>query len=392
MDEAKNIIFVGLYDDDNLGDKIIYECTKQLYEKYTHVISQKSKSLSLNPPIAKRKPNIVIRAAYKLRRILSSMLLKRNYFSATTTYALKDAQQYYYHEIKGADIIILTGGGLIKYKYQFCCWGTLSALLRAANKHGIPVWLNAVGVEGYDEREQACRYLKDSLHLPCVKQISVRDDITTLIDMYLDGSPQCECIKVADAAVWAGEVYGIKRNNNTDLIGIGIGREYLFYRDEIKYPINLKEFYVELIKCLLNEQKPFVLFTNGDKEDNATAIEICDTFHAIGKSIELHIPKSDKHLIEIIAKCRGIIAARLHSCIIAYSLNVPCVGMVWNEKVAFFGSDIGYSNRFLRDYEMYPQEAITRMEEAIKNGYNGNERDLYRESIINSIKSNSEDI
>lgn len=392
MEDVRNIIFVGLYEDDNLGDKIIYECARKLYEKYASGLSYKTKCLSLNPPVEERKPSVIKRAVYKVRKIIGAFLFKRNYFSATTKQKLNEAEKYYYENIQGADLIILTGGGLIKYKYQFCCWGSLSALLRAADKRNIKVWLNAVGVEGYDEREHACRYLKDSIQLPCVKKISVRDDITTLIDKYFDGNPQCECKMVADAAVWAGEVYNITKRNDSKIIGIGIGHKHLFERDEIKHPVKLKEFYIDLIKRLLNEQQSLILFTNGGKEDNETAKEICDAIKSEGIIIELYIPNADKDLIEIIAKCKGIIAARLHSCIIAYSLDIPCVGMVWNEKVAFFGEEIGYPNRFLRDYEIYPQETIAQIEEALENGYDEKKRDEYRETIIDSIKTNIKDI
>ena len=394
MRKVKNIIFVGLYDDDNLGDEVIYKCTKYLYSKYSIDVKYESRSLSLlNPPIGDIIPNIIKRGAYKLRKILGAIFFKRNYFSATTMQKLWDIQQYYYGAIQGADLIIVAGGGLIKYRYQFCCWGSLSVLLRAANKRNIPVWLNAVGVEGYDEKENSCRYLKESLHLPCVKKISVRDDISTLIDKYFDGKPQCECRKVADTAVYAGEAYNNQKLNNSQIIGIGIGDEFLFFgRDEINHPINHREFYIDLIKRLLAEQQKIILFNNGAKEDNKTAIEIFNIFRFAGKSIELKMPESDEQLIEIIAKCRGIIAARLHSCIIAYSLDIPCVGMVWNEEVAFFGKNIGYPNRFLRDYEMQPENALKQIKIALKVGYNETKRDEYRKTIIDNIKMNVEEL
>lgn len=389
MGKTFNIALVGLYDDDNLGDLIIYKSVESLYGQSMNVLDLNTRKISLNYPIQSKKPTIVQRIICKIKKILACK--KKVVISASDTLYIKDLQNYYTKELRNINLVIFVGGGLIKYQYQFCCWGSVIALLNAANDQKIPVWFNAVGVEGYDENFESCQKLKKALHLPCLKKISVRDDIDTLIGKYFDNEPTCECVKVVDTAVWASEVYGVVKHQASDVIGIGIGNANLFVRREIKSKVDLEEFYTGIIQKLHAEGRRILLFTNGAKEDNAMALKVLEKFRNIDE-IDIILPENDRHLVQIISSCKGVIAARLHSCIIAYSLNIPCVGMVWNDKIAFFGKDIGYQERFLKANEMQAQEAVVRITKAICDGYDKGNRDRYRNIIKDHIDANIKEI
>ncbi|MFP4854635.1 polysaccharide pyruvyl transferase family protein, partial [Paraburkholderia sp. BR14264] len=58
-------------------------------------------------------------------------------------------------------------------------------------------------------------------------------------------------------------------------------------------------------------------------------------------------PKSTHEFIEMISNCDAIIGARLHACITAYSLDIPSIGLVWNEKLELFGELIGKKENFI---------------------------------------------
>lgn len=389
MGKTYNIALVGLYDDDNLGDLIIYKSVESLYGQSMNDVDLNTRKISLNYPIQSKKPTIVQRIICKIKKILACK--KKVIISASDTLYIKDLQNYYTKELRNISLVIFVGGGLIKYQYQFCCWGSVIALLNAANDQKIPVWFNAVGVEGYDENFESCQKLKKALHLPCVKKISVRDDIDTLIGKYFDNKPTCECEKVADTAVWASEVYGVKKNRASNVIGIGIGNANLFVRREIKEKVDLEEFYTALIQKIHEDGKKILLFTNGSRDDNAMALKVFEKFRDIEK-IDIRLPENDRHLVQIISSCKGVIAARLHSCIIAYSLDVPCVGMVWNEKIEFFGKDIGYQERFLKANEMQAEEAVARITKAMCDGYDKGDRDQYKNTIKDYIFDNVKEI
>ena len=46
--------------------------------------------------------------------------------------------------------------------------------------------------------------------------------------------------------------------------------------------------------------------------------------------------QDSQELVSLISSFKGIITARLHSCIVAYSLDVPAIAISWTKKVADF--------------------------------------------------------
>jgi polysaccharide pyruvyl transferase WcaK-like protein len=85
------------------------------------------------------------------------------------------------------------------------------------------------------------------------------------------------------------------------------------------------------------------IFTNGTHKDYEFAkhilLKMCYSSNQINFLIQRQ-PKNPKDLVEIISGFKGIISFRLHSHIVAYSLKVPGVGIVWDNKVSFFYSSI----------------------------------------------------
>ena len=66
--------------------------------------------------------------------------------------------------------------------------------------------------------------------------------------------------------------------------------------------------------------------------------------------------------------CQGMIACRMHSNIIAYALGIPSVGLVWNNKMTFWGEKIGYPKRFVQSEELEAQYVAQLCEEILKEG------------------------
>lgn len=46
----------------------------------------------------------------------------------------------------------------------------------------------------------------------------------------------------------------------------------------------------------------------------------------------LPVPKSPRELVEMVSNFDIIFGARMHACISAYALDIPVVGLIWNEK------------------------------------------------------------
>ena len=103
------------------------------------------------------------------------------------------------YQIYFADMIIFVGGGIIKYKQENFYY-RVSDIIEEADKYHIPVFLNAVGVEDYDDTDERCLQLKRAINLPCVQAITVRDDLQTLKSRWIT-NPRIKTASVFDPAV-----------------------------------------------------------------------------------------------------------------------------------------------------------------------------------------------
>lgn len=304
----------------------------------------------------------------------------------------REYAKYYAKEIKGSHLIVVVGGGLIKYTTQYFGLG-LQGLLKAAAKEKIDVVFNAVGVEGYDSDNSRCRELKHILHHSSLKKVTTRDDIDTLVQGYMDGVPAIPCRIVSDPAVWASEVYGVTKKQDSNVIGIGVCREDMLQAHGYGIsPTAFFDFYVTLAKKLVAEGKDVELFTNGLPEDNNTIIKVKQQLGEAGIKIGCRIPTSPKELVEAISRYKASVAARLHACIIAYSLEIPVVGLVWNDKLTFFGKNIGCEQFFIEPKDLSVEYVIIQLAEVQNSHYDQSVRERFRDSIEEDIGSTVKDL
>ena len=372
------ICFIGLYDEKNLGDPIIGDCVEWLYAQALGVEKLHSKRLTID--CLNYHPTIICRIANRLRRFA-----RKPFYHFIHTIVSGEYARYYAKEIKGCQLIVVVGGGLIKYTTQYFGLG-LQGLLQAAHKELIPVVINAVGVEGYDAANSRCLELKRTLHLPALKKITTRDDLKTLRDKYLGANSNILCKLVSDAAVWAAETYGVEKNKSTDTIGIGVCREDMLMAHG--YGISASEFftfYEQLVRRLLLGGQKVELFTNGLPEDNITALKLQNKLEETGIVISFKQPNSPKDLVTIVSNYRGIVAARLHACIIAYSLNIPAVGIVWNDKLTFFGRNIGCEQYFIKPQDLTVDNVRGILSRALISQYDLSIRERFRMTIVSDI-------
>jgi polysaccharide pyruvyl transferase WcaK-like protein len=377
----KQIILAGLISDNNLGDKVIADCTEYLYKNETKnnsEINYKWIDLVGLTVLQNKKPFII----RKFNGALYHFKIKTGHIGIQNI--VKSFENYFEPLIKNADLIVVVGGGLIKYKYQYF-WAQISGLINAASKQNIPVVLNALGVEGYEENDLKCQYLKKSLNSTTVQTITTRDDIKTLKDFYLKNNTHCIPKLVADSAVFAAETYQVKpvRSN---IIGIGLIRGNIFTDNGLPFPKEkLAELYANLLTELDNQKINYQIFTNGLQVDLDLVEQI---FSRIGKPVELKsilIPKTPAELVQIISNFKGVIAARLHACIISYSLKIPCVGVVWNDKLSLFGNITGYADRFIEIKDFDANYIISQFQKAVDESYQIESLNRYKLTIKESI-------
>lgn len=367
----QKIALAGLVNDKNLGDLVIFDSTKFL-------LSQASNSETYGVDISK---------AYRRLPFASRLFLKfLSFISSEEKIArLRSllSEKFILRELDETNttMIVFVGGGLVKYKYQFF-WFYIYTLIKVAEKCHIPVFFNGIGVEGYDETDYRCRFLKEALNSEAVRFISVRDDYHTLKSNYLIRK-EIHTMAVADPAVFSGKAYGIEKQESR-VIGIGLIRSKIFPDNGIAVTkSDLVDLYVGIAKQLLSRHVEFQFFTNGLDSDRELFEEITKRLGSTDAS--LLVPHSARHLVEIIASFRGVIASRLHANIIAYSLDIPSVGLVWNDKLTFWGEQIGYPERFIT-FENFDAEAIVGLlMKSMELGYERDNRERFMQTQLISI-------
>lgn len=356
-----NIVIVGLKNN-NLGDSIILETSKYIVSKIL--------------PNA----NITIMNLFPPQEIMKKHKItpKKNYFIQICTFLRWlyhsnqiDVNEYYENSLANADIVVFAGGGIIKHtKENF--WNAIYTIIKRCEIKNIPVYFNAVGVEGYNKFNFYSQLLKYSLNKPCVKHISTRDDIESL-NKYV--KEQKKISLVGDPALYTSDLYPRKIKPKKSIIGIGLirGRIFVDYGVKIKEK-EIIETYIGIIKELEKKGYSWKLFCNGIENDYKIGLKILEKLNIpISDKVIVPRPKTTQELIDTINSFTAIIAGRLHANIVATSYNIPSVALVWNNKLTIFGKLIGNPNRFIEPKQFKNSSFIVeQLEEAIHNGYNQN--------------------
>ncbi|MFW1583305.1 polysaccharide pyruvyl transferase family protein [Vibrio parahaemolyticus] len=370
---AKKLVMVGYTHDTNLGDQVIADSAEYLIKK--NIIDNEFSVERFNLNYSNE-----FNSFKRLKRKIINKILSRLSSSSSFNYKVGCYKRDYKNKFNDASAIVFAGGGMIKFKYQDC-WAHISALVDTVANKPCPIFFNAVGVEGYDQSNYKCRLLKESLNHSAIKMVTTRDDLSLLNDGYIENG-YIKTAQVADSAVFSSEVYGVQKKSR-DVVGLGLVRARIFKDNSIDLDrTQVIELYASLISELEARGQSYQLFTNGLKSD-VDILEDLETY--LGKQLNVIEPQTPRELVELISTFKCTIAARLHACIISYSLTVPVVGLVWNNKVKMFGECIGYPERFFSHQDFDANEIIDRLTLSVAEGYEPNHYERYRETVNTSI-------
>ena len=379
---SKNIVLAGLQYDNNLGDQAIYMCAYKMLQKLliSHgICDMEIRKVDLTGRYAIDKNTI-----NRPFRYLKKLYTKIGYRSGLAALPKKEAR-YVCNRLARRYIdsdtaaVIFAGGGIVKYKYQeFHIY--IDEFTKRADKLGVPVMMNAVGVEGYDENDPECMLLKRALNRDCVKYISTRDDIDTLSGKYCENNQVTEL--VADPVCSLSFLKPLRKKPHTGrIIGLGTVRSGLFVDNDIDFTReDMLKFWSLLVHEIQKRGMQCRVFCNGTTADMqflndlAKYMGLSDTEK---KELMYERPTSVGQLARYINGFDAVITGRLHASIIAYSYAVPSVGLVWNEKQRMFGRIIGHPERFIETCNFDPEIVIDAVEAAIKTGYDEEKRRLF---------------
>lgn len=336
------ILLLTNRDSDNVGDQVIEACDIALIE-------------TVMKNLAVEQSDYVIDSQ-------AASLVSKAYLQTGEKRLLKKAERL----IAASDLLIFGGAPLFNYQYQMFYERT-AVTLELAQKHHVPVIFSAIGIEQYDEENEKCQRLKRTLNFDCVRQITTRDGIKELEkyksreDLTID--------RVCDPAVFARWTFRNfleeKPEDQRKTVGIFVFRANGFTDNGIEFS---REDSAALWKGLIREFEgrgwDYRLLTSGHFGDEAF-LDYMVKEQGIDESRCVFHMNLPEELVQSISGLDAVVSCRLHPGIIAYSLDVPSVGIVWNPKVKYFYDCIGYPDRCMEACALDAGKTADRLAEAM---------------------------
>ncbi len=335
----KRIAVASIDNIHNFGDDILGTTTAWIIENFTdsEVIrmqfSPGKESELRTMPITFLASALLLHATGKLPESAMKHFI-RNKGVKIRTY------KYYSRMLSSCDGIV-TAVGMFKFTSQDHSY-LFNTLCETATKLNKPLCISAASICDKDETSILCNQLFDCFNYPALKMITTRDGIDGLRRLN-DSLSEREIIRdyVGDPALWIPEVYSIIPPKNREVIGIGLLRKNIFqsYRGPNSISENrLIEVYIELIEEFKKRGIKWQLFCNGMAGDYNVGVEILERL-GLPEDYLAKCPENAEDLINTISKYKAVVGGRFHSCLISYALDIPVIGMDWDNKLrCFFNS------------------------------------------------------
>ncbi len=385
MVEKKKILLIALYYFENLGDPLYILTTKKLIEKFCdstvdiadiYGYTEIPKNVSLHETQKKQSLFILIlkKGFHLLRRIIKRILLGNR-----QKQRVYEFRKMYKNMIQGYDVVIIPGGGYVYFnEYDFHL--RIGALQRECEKAGIAFAMNAVGISIiYNKPWVNVPYWKSIIDSKSLAYISLRDGVNMLEKICNRPLKQVAC-----SATLTGDLFGIKKQADSNIIGVGVIRGNAFSSNGLDFnEDDMIDFYVSLIEKIKETGYTPKLFINGLPKDHEIAMKIVNRLN--DDEIYLSRAKTPEELVEQISTFKAVICARMHAAITAFSLDIPTVLFCWGEKGKAFMDMAGAGEFALYPDKMQPEYAVEMLHKAINVGWNQEKRKELQASAEKSV-------
>lgn len=354
-----NIIFISRYGSTNLGDELIVrEMEKLISDNGRNTIQRFNNNFRYFPnlevafkhstlyPDSHLNKNLIKTIYYS--RIRKSFLIAkaRNFFNKRKADKNPNISTFL-AELEKSDALIIGGGNLVfdledhsESAYY------LNIPISKAKKIDIPVAIMDVGIGPFQTDLQLMRTREV---LEQTDFISVRDKksynlISSLkkpkiyqsIDPITLWNNEDVISKNIESKAIAISVMNVKLGEHTD----SIYNNYL--NNLLKIALYLNQTYQKKIYFFCTEVTDLVALEDLKKIVNNRNLVLHDINFVEEVSLE--------SISNIYNSIQGVIGTRMHSLILAYSHNVPFIGISWQEKVTSF-SEMVNNNRYIIDLE-----------------------------------------
>lgn len=366
------ILILGAYESNNLGDAVICECVAHIIQEHfptAHITIRDLLSRDRSKAPAPVDFKVMKKKQYKdqIRRILSSHtpmdLIYRQQQDRLNWFIpyLADLCAPMY------DLVVFAGGQMFMDTYALF----LHYCVQQFEKKQVPVLFHACGT-GPSYSPKIRKILADTLSAQNVTYISCRDDVSSVCRLLKDKEKNIQ--DTYDSALSAAKTYAKAKDSSSAVFGLGI-----MYPNSLS-PKKVLAFWKKMIQYLDDQGIRWKLFTNGAASDDAFARDLLASMpNYKGLESEYLIPRDTRPegLVHTISQFSALISFRLHSHIIAASLDIPTVAIVWDHKLPLFFEKLQHPERCFKLSDS-PEQVVQGLEQAIASGY---DRSLIEDQI-----------
>ena len=245
------INLVGLLYDRNMGDPLLFDCTRYLLKtiigsencskdhitpkeitiENTDILQRDTFCQQMNQ--IEEEKNVQREKYRKVKHILGErifVLIKDVILFLSRAKGIRrfrnseyrrELDDYYQKKFLGADCVIIIGAGTFKYHARMDFGGYYESIISVCHKLEIPVIISCVGIESmYDRLDPRCYRFVKCVNHPIVKYITTRDKLSHIIP-YIK-TPHLKINQCTDVGVYASKAYNITKDIHSKIIGIRI--------------------------------------------------------------------------------------------------------------------------------------------------------------------------
>lgn len=362
------ILVLGVYYADNLGDGIICDCVAAMLREgfpgaQVTICDVSDRHAFGGKQTADLRALARDNRSLRFRRRITRYT-PRDVLYKQMAHDIANDRQHIDAVLAGqVDLVVFAGGQM------FMDWLSpyVAVYTEGFNEKGVPVLFNACGT-GPAYSAAIRKQLARALTLDNVCWVSTRDNAAYINRHYLPQGRTAE--RTYDPGLWAAQVYGVQAGRNGP-VGLGV-----------MFPLGgsiaaAVSFWKRLLRQMESEKRDWRMFTNGDAADYAFGMQILQN---TGLSEEKMLPRpgTPRRLVEQIASFSSIISFRLHSHVVAASLGISGVSVVWDDKLRFFFESLGCAERSM-GVRTDAAEVLARHDRAAEEGIDASRLDKMKE-------------
>lgn len=336
-------VLVSFFDSNNIGDLLIsdalYKRVNKHFDEVTSVnfldgrIMEQGEKITIEPFTPQAAVKVKSKKTEIAERLADFKLTSLNYLylSKIKDYKLNDFEE----EIKAADALIIGGGNMIFDIYE----RTLVAArfdnyVELAKKHNKKVFAMSLGIGPFQTEYQEKMAVNA---LAKCDYVTFRDEKSYAIynKSYPDASQN---VSVAVDPVFSMPKI-IQNPSGNQTVGINIINNPEYSEDKAIYEKVING-YVLLINELSTRQNKQVKLFSTETRDYEVIHAVYERLEETNNVSVVDIHNVDE-LMDLYSNLSLLVAARMHSMIIAYTQHLPVVGLTWQPKVQAMFDIIG---------------------------------------------------